>query len=82
MFVKIVLSHKIFQALFFNRIKFFFQTSSTIPALHDFKFHVITRIYPIDPKHTSGSTREFLFFKNAINHVETPAQSPVRHFKS
>ena len=39
----------------------------------------MTRIYAIDPKHTSGSTREFLFL-NAISHVETPAQPPVRHF--
>ena len=29
-----------------------------------------------DPKHTSGSTREFLIINN-INHCETPPQSPV-----
>ena len=32
-----------------------------------------------DPKHTSGPTKDFLF-SNCINHVETPAQSPVSTF--
>jgi len=31
-----------------------------------------------DPKHTSGSTREFLSL-NAINQVETPTQSPIKY---
>ena len=30
-----------------------------------------------DPKHTSGSTREFLVLNN-INHCETPPQSPLQ----
>ena len=33
-----------------------------------------------DPKHTSGSTKDFLF-SNGINHVETPPQTPARTFK-
>ena len=32
-----------------------------------------------DPKHTSVPTKDFLF-TNGINHVETPAQSPVSIF--
>ncbi len=53
---------------------------SVIPFIRE-KFPYRHRLFmDNDPKHTSGSTKDYLF-SNGINYVETPAQSPVSTLK-
>jgi hypothetical protein len=57
-----------------------YMSLSVMPFIRE-KFPFQHRLFmDNDPKHTSGSTKEFLF-SNGINHVETPAQSPVSTLK-
>ena len=57
-----------------------YMSLSVMPFIRE-KFPFQHRLFmDNDPEHTSGSTKEFLF-SNGINHVETPAQSPVSALK-
>ena len=63
-----------------NSVDFqYYMSLSVIPFIREKMPHRHRFFMDNDPKHTSGSTREF-FIENDINHVETPAQSPVSRF--